>query len=83
MPLLDKELKKISLFYEQQEKELASDIQELEEEVELQERMGLEAGERYMDFPDDDDDDDDESVSRSPVARYRRQRRSTIGASGM
>ncbi|TFK63157.1 Sodium/sulfate symporter [Pluteus cervinus] len=81
VPLLDKELKKISLFYEQQEKELASDIQELEEEVELQERMGLEAGERYMDFPDDDDDDDDESVSRSPVARYRRQRRSTIGAS--
>lgn len=74
VPLLNKELKKIVLFFEQQEKELARDITELGEDVELQERLGLAGAERYMDFPEGNlEDDDDESISQSPVARYRKK----------
>lgn len=78
VPLLDKELKKIELFYEHQEKEVLEDLAELQEHVEEQEQLGLAAGERYMDDPaDDDDDDDDDSISRSPISTRRRQRKSS------
>ncbi|KAG6901962.1 hypothetical protein C0995_006191 [Termitomyces sp. Mi166 len=68
-PLLNKELKKIDLFYQVQENELIEEVAELEELVEKQEEAGLD--DRYFDDPDDDDDDDDESISRSPERRRR------------
>ncbi|KAF5345994.1 hypothetical protein D9758_013862 [Tetrapyrgos nigripes] len=71
--LLDKELKKITLFYESQEEELLERLEKLEQEVQAQEEQGLEGDHYQDDF--DDDDDDDESISRSPVGR-----RLSIGA---
>ncbi|KAF8885479.1 SPX domain-containing protein, partial [Infundibulicybe gibba] len=76
VPYLDQELKKIVLFYEQQEKELLEEVVELEELVEKQEADGFAAEERYMD-DDDDDDDDDDSISRSPDTSRRRRRKSS------
>ncbi|KAL4062174.1 SPX domain-containing protein [Scleroderma citrinum] len=60
IPLLDKELMKIVLFYEHQEKELMGDLAELEELVAEQDATGLSGGDHYMDYGDDDDDDDDD-----------------------
>lgn len=58
---LDKELKKITLFYEHQEKELMDEVTELEEQAIQQEEAGLAAGMYYEDgFEGDDDDDDDD-----------------------
>ncbi|TFK24815.1 SPX-domain-containing protein [Coprinopsis marcescibilis] len=88
IPLLDRELKKITFFYETQSKELFDELEELEEAVKQQEELGVSGQERYEDFEDDDDDDDDDSISRSPSrhasTRQRksssagRQRRSTL-----
>ncbi|KAF8963087.1 SPX domain-containing protein [Flammula alnicola] len=71
IPLLDRELKKINLFYEQQETELTDDLNELERDVALQDEMGLQGGEHYEDYEEGEVDDDDESISRSPVGRRR------------
>ena len=67
IPLLDRELKKIVLFYEQQKNELMEDFNDLEKDVEFQETLGLQGGAHYEDY-DDGDEDDDESISspRSP-----------------
>ncbi|KAG6816670.1 hypothetical protein H0H87_004030 [Tephrocybe sp. NHM501043] len=70
-PLLDKELKKITLFYEGQEKELLDLVTQLEVLVANQEDAGLFDDGRYLDDPDDDDEEDDESISRSPERRRR------------
>ncbi|KAJ3518184.1 hypothetical protein NLJ89_g10 [Agrocybe chaxingu] len=80
IPLLDRELKKIVLFYEHQEKELLDDLEELERDVELQEEIGLRGGEHYQDF-DEEDEEDDDSISRSPVGT-RRRRKSSSAARG-
>lgn len=72
VPLLDRELKKINLFYESQEEELNRELEELEELVHRQEAGGFD--EYYAD-EDDDRDSDEDSVSRSrepPVNRRRR-----------
>lgn len=87
VPLLDKELKKITLFYESQEKELLDAVTDLEKMVAEQEEAGLDAESHYLDdeFEDDDEDDDDElhhsshirDESRSP--KRRRRRLSSVG----
>ncbi|ESK87596.1 phosphate transporter [Moniliophthora roreri MCA 2997] len=64
VPLLDRQLRKIVLFYEAQEKELSEELEELEELVRQQEELGLE-GDHYTDDDFEDDDDDDDSLSRS------------------
>lgn len=74
LPLLDKELKKITLFYEGQEKELLEELEDLEALIQKQEELGME-GDHYID-DDEDDEEDDESISRSPD-RQRRRRVST------
>ncbi|KAF8442031.1 SPX domain-containing protein [Boletus edulis BED1] len=67
-PLLDQELQKISLFYEEKEKELFAALQTLEDLVAEQDEAGTETWEHYMDDhadeedEDDDDDDDDEQI---------------------
>ncbi|KIK60132.1 hypothetical protein GYMLUDRAFT_244566 [Collybiopsis luxurians FD-317 M1] len=71
IPLLDKELKKITLFYENQEKELFEELEELEALVQKQDEIGLE-GDHYVD-DGEYDDEDDESISRSPVGQRRRR----------
>lgn len=58
--LLDKELAKIVLFYENQRQELFTDFAELENLVAQQDAAGLSAGRNYMDLDEDDDEDDDE-----------------------
>ncbi|KAJ7596438.1 SPX domain-containing protein [Mycena floridula] len=79
-PLLDVQLDKIISFYENQEKELLDELDELEEEVRLREEAGLE-GDHYAEDVDDDDDDDDDSlsqgVSRSNPPKRRRRLSST------
>lgn len=70
VPLLDQELRKITLFYELQEKEFFEELEELEEAIKKQEEADITGEGRYEDFEDmDDDEDDDESVSRSPDVR--------------
>ncbi|KAH7884888.1 SPX domain-containing protein [Phlebopus sp. FC_14] len=60
IPLLDKEIQKISSFYETQEKELLDDLAELETLVAEQDEAGLAGGEHYFDDDADDDEEDDE-----------------------
>ncbi|KAF8193323.1 SPX domain-containing protein [Pholiota molesta] len=81
IPLLDRELKKIVLFYEHQKKELVDDLNDLEKDIELQEEIGL-LGDHYADYEDGDDEDDDDSInaSRSPMALD--ARRAGIGIAG-
>lgn len=87
IPLLDKELKKITLFYESQEKDLLDDVDTLEEQVRLQEEAGV-LGAGYEGYTDDeqesdDDDDDDESLSHSREATGQPvRRRRTLSGSG-
>lgn len=80
IPLLDRELKKIAIFYEHQEKELIDDLEDLEKSLLEQEAVGL--GGYYDDFTDEDDDDDSVEESQSPERRRRSsnpQRRSSAG----
>lgn len=83
VPLLDHELQKISVFYEEKEKELFDALQTLEDLVAEQEEAGLDAWERYIDdFADEEDDEDDEDEQigdhvhfedeRSPKGRRRK-----------
>jgi phosphate transporter len=89
IPRLNQELQKISLFYEDKEKELFDDLQTLEALVAEQDQVGPAAWEHYMDEyadeedDDDDDDDDDEQISGERVhfenesLPKRRRRKST------
>ncbi|KAH9481898.1 putative transporter C3B8.04c [Psilocybe cubensis] len=72
IPLLDRELRKIVAFYEQQSKELLDDLEDLEKDVILQDEIGLQGGEHYDDYEEYDEDDNDNdsiSASRSPDGR--------------
>ncbi|KAJ8518452.1 hypothetical protein ONZ45_g4472 [Pleurotus djamor] len=92
-PLLDRELQKIRIFYEQQEKDLLQDVTELEKMIEQQEATGL-AGHPYLEElgeDDEDDEEDEEDVdpqspthSRDPTGSTsrRRRRRRTLSSAG-
>ncbi|EIN03935.1 Sodium/sulfate symporter [Punctularia strigosozonata HHB-11173 SS5] len=77
-PLLDREITKISAFYERKERELLAEAAELEELVEKEDELGPLNQNRYTDDLDDDDDDEDDDETdsragtRSPEARRRR-----------
>lgn len=83
-PLLDRELKKITLFYEAQEKELLEEVHGLERMVQQQEADGPDSGHQYDRHVDEDEDEDDDedfnhalqsseiTFSRSPAGRRRR-----------
>jgi phosphate transporter len=88
VPLLDRELKKITIFYASQEKELLEEVEELEELVRQQEEVDLSGRDRYFDDEEDDDEDDEEEedLPGSPISRAsqegtappkRRRRKST------
>lgn len=91
IPFLDRELKKITLFYESQEKDLLSDVEELQKLIQQQEDLPLDGSHRYLASEDGDDDDDDDedddfnmqsptlsrgTFSRSPQRNRRRRSRS-------
>lgn len=82
VPLLDRELKKVSAFYETQEAELLGELAELEEGVRTQEDgwAGRGRGERgywhegededaeyYYDEDEEDEDEDEEADEESPL----------------
>lgn len=77
-PLLDRELTKITLFYESQEKELLEELSQLEQQIKDHEEAGPDAGYHYMYHDDDDDDDDDNSPSRSRPPRRRRRKSTSV-----
>jgi hypothetical protein len=80
IPLLDKELNKIIVFYDPQERELLNDIAQLEEEVKQTEEAGLTGRGHYYDDEieeDDDDDDDDETNEGHSRSPKRKRRKST------
>ena len=60
IPLLNQELHKITVFYEQKEKELFDDLQTLEDLVAEQDEAGAAGWEHYMDDYVDEDDEDEE-----------------------
>lgn len=81
IPLLDRELKKIALFYESQEKELYEDLAELEGDIQIQEDAGIDGGDRYMEQSDDEDDDESISILPSPEGPRRPRKFSSAGRS--
>ncbi|KAG0705781.1 SPX domain-containing protein [Suillus ampliporus] len=88
-PLLDRELEKITRFYEAQENELMDELAELEQSITQQDEAGLEAGLNYMDEDDEEEDEDEEEeddfnmVTRSEDhgkgSRHRRRKSSSVG----
>lgn len=79
IPLLDRELKKITRFYESQEKELCEDLTELEKDIQKQEDAGMEGGDRYLEQSDDEDDDESISIFLSPEESRRHRKTSSAG----
>ena len=71
IPILNQQLQKISLFYEEKERELFDDLQTLEDLVAEQDQAGPATWEHYMDDDygdeEDDDDEDDEQISGEHV----------------
>ena len=59
-PLVDSEWRKISSFYNVQERDLQQELLELEELVKEQDELGMTAGRLYEEGWDDGDDDDDD-----------------------
>ncbi|KAI0667948.1 Sodium/sulfate symporter [Trametes maxima] len=91
IPLLDRELRKVCLFYETEEQRLSDEVSALQQEIEQQEQNGPYAGHQYMDDeedPDDEDDDDFDPQSptlsrdrtQSPSRHRRRHSRSVSSA---
>ncbi|KAI0706485.1 Sodium/sulfate symporter [Earliella scabrosa] len=91
IPLLDRELRKICMFYEMEEQRVMDDVAALQQEVERQEESGPYAGHQYLDDDGDEDDEEDDDfevhspgVSRdrneSPARRRRRHSRSLSSA---
>ena len=86
IPLLDRELSKITTFYDSQQKELLFEISELEKHVQEREEAGLSGGEYYLDDDDEDDDEDDDNdtelqgISREPTQSPKRTRRKSTSA---
>lgn len=76
VPLLDRELKKISLFHELQEAELMKEVEDLKNLVQQQENYGPNSRHQYEDHDYDDDDDDEEDdefgALQSPTATWSR-----------
>ncbi|TBU27768.1 Sodium/sulfate symporter [Dichomitus squalens] len=68
VPLLDRELKKISVFYETEEQRLSDDITALQQEIAQHEENGPYAGHHYVDESGEDDDEDDDFELQSPTA---------------
>ena len=83
VPLLDRELRKMTSFYETQEKELLEAVSDLEQLVKEQEESGY-AAESYFDDNSDEEEEEDETPSgpRSPVSPRRQRRRSSAGRIG-
>lgn len=71
IPLLDRELKRVIAFYEHQERELFEELKDLENDIELQDEVGLQGEETWGHYADEDDEEDDESISRSPEGARR------------
>lgn len=69
VPLLDRELAKISEFYATQERDMQTEFSDIESTVKRLEERGVD---RYYDEDEEDEEDDDESISRSPIGRRRR-----------
>lgn len=92
IPQLDRELKKISLFYESQESQLLDEVRGLQELVRQQEDYGPDVGHQYESHGDDDDDDEEDDDfdlhspevpwPRSPVSRRRRSLSESNGYRG-
>lgn len=75
LPLLDRELRKICVFYETEEHRLTDDLAALQTDIERQEESGPYAGHRYLDEEgDEDDDEDDDFQLQSPTATVSRDR---------
>lgn len=74
VPLLDKELQKITKFYEAQERTLLADLEGLEELVKMKDEENV-SDDRYVDEEDDDDDDDDDDRNRKSLSRERGNKR--------
>ena len=70
VPLLDRELRKISEFYATQERDMQTEFSDIETTVKRLEERGVDR--EYYDDDEEDEEDDDESISRSPVGRRRR-----------
>ncbi|KIJ51071.1 hypothetical protein M422DRAFT_204101 [Sphaerobolus stellatus SS14] len=64
-PLLDKELLKITTFYESQQKELYDELDDLEEQIRRKDEQGLRPEGAYADVDDDDDDYESHSADLS------------------
>lgn len=58
--LLDKELQKIVLFYKEQEKELARDVENLQKDVAQKDTEGPSPTDSIYEDDEDDEDDDEE-----------------------
>lgn len=73
LPLLERELRKICLFYEAQEKELLDDVHELQNLIQHQEDIGPDGQHQYSDGDDEhsedeeDEDDFDMDALNSPT----------------
>ena len=96
IPLLDRELRKICLFYHTQEKELLEDVAELQRLVDKQEESGPDGDHHFIDEDEDEDDEDEDddfdlqspSISaqgttrsyQSPHNRRHRSRSESAGA---
>ena len=74
IPLLDRELRKICVFYEVEEQRLSDDITTLQQEITQHEENGPYAGHHYMDESGEDDDEDDDFELQSPTATLSRDR---------
>jgi phosphate transporter len=78
VPLLDRELEKISRFYDKQQSQAIEDVQELETLIHEEENRPTRRWEDIVEDEDDEDEDDDElghlerGPSRSPDRRRRR-----------
>ncbi|KAK7691193.1 hypothetical protein QCA50_006296 [Cerrena zonata] len=59
-PLLNRELRKICLFYESQEKELLDDVHELQNLIQQQEDIGPDGQHQYSDGEDDHSEDEED-----------------------
>ena len=73
LPLLDRELNKITLFFEHQEKDLLEEVIELEALVKAKSEESFPPRDPYgfEDDDEDDDDDDDDDERRGSVSNER------------
>ncbi|OAX41904.1 Sodium/sulfate symporter [Rhizopogon vinicolor AM-OR11-026] len=83
-PLLDRELEKITLFYEAQEKELMDELAELEQSITQQDEGGFAAGFSYMDeYEEHEEHEEEDELDRSDdygkPPRSRQRKSSSVG----